>query len=61
MALTINPLACPQNHNCPITRVCPVGAISQDGYGLPVIDEAQCIECGKCLKYCPMQAVQNKQ
>ena len=61
MALTINPLACPQNHHCPITRVCPVGAISQDGYGLPVIDEAQCLDCGKCAKFCPMQAVVKKQ
>jgi ferredoxin len=60
MALTINPYACPQNHRCPIMRVCPVDAISQDGYSLPVINDAQCIECGKCAKYCPMQAVQNK-
>ena len=61
MAFRINPYSCPQNHRCPITRVCPVGAISQDGYGLPVIDDKQCTECGKCVKYCPMQAVQNKQ
>jgi ferredoxin len=60
MALTINPLSYQQNHRCPVTGVCLVGAISQDGYGLPVIDETQCIECGKCIKYCPMQAVQNK-
>jgi ferredoxin len=59
MALTINPLTCPQNHRCPITRVCPVGAISQNGYGLPVIDEIACIECGKCAKYCPMRAVES--
>jgi ferredoxin len=59
MALSINPLACPQNHPCPITRVCPVGAISQVGYGLPVIDEAICTECGKCTNYCPMRAVEN--
>jgi len=60
MSLTINPIACPQNHHCPITNVCPVGAISQEGCGLPVIDDAKCIECGRCEKYCPMQAVQNK-
>ena len=57
MSLSINPLACPQNHNCPITSVCPVGAISQVGNGLPLIDEELCIECGKCEKYCPMRAV----
>jgi Fe-S-cluster-containing hydrogenase component 2 len=60
MALTINPLACPQNHRCPIMRVCPAGAISQDGYGLPFINEALCTECGKCIRYCPMQAVRSK-
>jgi len=60
MALTISPLACPQNHRCPIIQVCPVGAISQNGYGLPVIDEEKCIECGKCTKHCPMRAVVTK-
>jgi ferredoxin len=57
MALTINPSACPQNHRCPMIHYCPVGAISQNGVGLPVIDEAKCIECGKCAKICPMRAV----
>jgi len=57
MALTITPLSCPQNHRCPIIHVCPVGAISQNGYGLPFIDEEKCIECGKCIKQCPMRAV----
>jgi len=41
-------------------KVCPIGAISQDGNGLPIIDEEQCLECGKCTKYCPMHAVENK-
>jgi Fe-S-cluster-containing hydrogenase component 2 len=57
MALKINSLACPQNHRCPMLRVCPVGAISQNGVGLPVIDETKCIECGKCTSFCPMKAV----
>lgn len=60
MALTISSLSCPQNHRCPLIRVCPVGAISQDGFGLPVINEAKCIECGKCMKYCPLKAVKTK-
>jgi len=59
MALTINPLACPQNHRCPIVRICPVEAISQNGYGLPVINQEKCIACGKCKTYCPMHAVIN--
>jgi len=41
-------------------RVCPVGAITQDGFGLPVIDEEKCIECGKCAMICPMKAVTSK-
>jgi len=40
--------------------VCPVGAISQNGNGLPVIDEEKCTEYGKCTRYCPMGAVMKK-
>lgn len=57
MALTISAQKCPQNHRCPLLSVCPVDAISQNGYGLPVIDKTKCIECGKCTRYCGMQAV----
>jgi len=58
MAVTINPLVCPQNHRCPIIKKCPLGAISQDGNGLPIIDETKCAECMECANYCPMRAVQ---
>ncbi|NJK95601.1 MAG: 4Fe-4S binding protein [Bacteroidetes bacterium] len=57
MAYTISPKACPQNHRCPLIKVCPVGAITQDGFGLPVIDEEKCIECGLCKISCPLKAV----
>ncbi len=57
MSLFISDRFCPQNHRCPIIRVCPQQAIIQDGYGLPVIDKTKCTECGKCIKYCPMRAV----
>lgn len=57
MAYTISARSCPQNHRCPLIPVCPVGAISQEGFGLPVIDEDLCIECGKCATTCPMKAV----
>ena len=60
MALTVSKSRCPQNHRCPIVAVCPVGAISQSGYGLPVIDEQRCIECGKCVRLCGMSAVHKK-
>ncbi len=48
---------CPQNHRCPAIRQCPVGAITQEGYGLPAIDEDKCLHCSKCVKYCPMRAI----
>jgi Fe-S-cluster-containing hydrogenase component 2 len=32
-------------------------AISQDGKGLPVIDDSKCAECMDCVSSCPMQAV----
>ena len=43
---------CPQNHPCPVTRVCPIGAISQEGYGAPAIDYEKCTDCGICVKSC---------
>ena len=57
MALTIDPVLCPQNHRCPLIAICPVGAISQEGFALPKIDPALCIECGKCVRHCGRQAV----
>ena len=55
--LVIDAHACPQNHRCPLVNICPVQAISQQGYGLPVTDNDLCIECGKCSRSCPMGAV----
>lgn len=55
--MNINPQRCPQNHRCPAIRVCPVGAITQERKGLPVIDNEKCITCGKCVTYCPMRAI----
>lgn len=57
MAFIVSPMACPQNHRCPLISICPAGAISQNGFGLPLIDKAKCIECGKCARFCPMRAV----
>jgi ferredoxin len=57
MSYIVSEMLCPQNHRCPIIRVCPSAAIIQDGYGLPVIDTSKCTECGKCSKYCPTGAV----
>lgn len=48
---------CPHDHVCPLIKMCPVGAISQDSEGFPVIDRTLCIECGKCVRKCPNKAM----
>ncbi len=48
---------CPHNHICPLIKVCPVGAISQNSEGFPVVDHSLCIECGKCVRNCPKRAM----
>jgi Fe-S-cluster-containing hydrogenase component 2 len=55
--MTVDPEKCPQNHPCPSARICPVGAIMQKGTELPVISEKYCINCGKCISFCPMKAI----
>ena len=48
---------CPQNHPCPSVKVCPVGALTQKGYDAPTVDMNACIQCGKCVRFCPMGAL----
>ncbi len=61
MKLTINASRCPQNHRCPAISVCPKQAISQKNpFSLPLIDDSKCIVCGKCIRYCPMDAFEMK-
>ena len=43
---------CPQNHPCPTLRVCPTGALQQQGYSAPTVDAETCIECGRCVSSC---------
>lgn len=50
---------CPHNHVCPLVKACPEGAISQNAEGFPVIDYSLCIECGKCVRQCPMKAMKH--
>jgi Fe-S-cluster-containing hydrogenase component 2 len=49
---------CPQNHPCPSVRVCPVDALKQVGFDAPTVIEDKCIKCEKCVKFCPMGAIQ---
>lgn len=39
-------------------KICPIGAISCDEKGEPVIDGSKCIGCGKCAKSCPSDAIE---
>ncbi len=55
--LKVSDIRCPQNHRCPLIRMCPKGAISQDGFGIPQIDADECIGCMACVRSCPMGAV----
>lgn len=55
--LAVKAERCPQNHSCPSVKVCPVDALSQEGYKAPVVDMSKCIKCGKCIKFCPMRAL----
>ena len=57
MAIIVDKNRCPQNHPCPSVRVCPVGALVQKGFDAPKVDESKCIECKKCVRYCPMGAI----
>lgn len=55
--LSVDLRRCPQNHPCPSVRICPTGALSQRGFAAPVVDEDQCISCGKCVSFCPKNAL----
>ncbi len=58
LTVTVDSGRCPQNHRCPAIGVCPTGAIVQQGYGLPAVDQDKCIGCRKCVRFCPMGALQ---
>ncbi len=51
---------CPQNHPCPSVGVCPVGALSQERFEAPSVDEDQCTDCGRCVAFCPLRAIRRK-
>lgn len=55
--ITVDKNKCPQDHRCPAMAVCPVGAISQKDFELPVIDSSLCIECKQCIDFCPKGAI----
>lgn len=52
---------CDKSPFCPVKRVCPVNAVTKQGFfGSVEIDSTKCIGCGKCIQYCPHGAVKMK-
>lgn len=60
MQITVDKNRCPQNHSCPAVKVCPAGAIKQNSFAAPVIDQEKCIQCEECVMFCPMGAIHAK-
>ncbi|MFC2097724.1 4Fe-4S ferredoxin [Bacteroidota bacterium] len=43
---------CPKNHICPTIKLCPVDAITQEGFDAPKVDNEKCICCCICTRSC---------
>ncbi len=52
---------CPQNHPCPCISLCPVDALSQNGFEASTVDKDSCIECGACVDACPYQTLTDEE
>ncbi len=37
--------------------ICPVGAITMDDNGKPIINKDVCVKCGACQNSCPVSAI----
>ena len=58
--LFVDEKLCPQDHACPCVKVCPVNAIEQEGYSLPIIKKEVCVFCQKCFLFCPKGAIRKE-
>jgi len=36
-----------------MVKKCPQQSIRQEGFAAPVVDAADCVECGLCVDTCP--------
>ena len=54
--IKVNSEKCPQDHRCPMIRLCASKAITQNGFEAPTVDNKKCIECLVCVKNCPYGA-----
>ncbi len=51
--IIVHSVRCPKNHICPMVKKCPQQSIRQEGFAAPVVDAADCVECGLCVDTCP--------
>lgn len=58
MAVKVIQSRCPQNHTCPAVRICRAGALRQTGKKAPEVVVEKCTDCGECVTFCPMGALQ---
>lgn len=57
MKILVQEELCQMREKCITVKVCPVGAISQNGNNtIPIVNNDKCILCGKCVMYCPNKA-----
>jgi Fe-S-cluster-containing hydrogenase component 2 len=54
-SIKVDGAKCPQDHPCPLVGICPAGAITQQGFSAPEIEQEKCISCGMCVASCPYQ------
>jgi Fe-S-cluster-containing hydrogenase component 2 len=54
--INVDARKCPQNHPCPLVRMCPNGAIKQKAFLAPTIDRAKCTSCELCVMNCGYNA-----
>ncbi|TAK33469.1 MAG: 4Fe-4S ferredoxin [Chloroflexota bacterium] len=50
--IIVNPANCPQSHPCPMVRRCPNGALQQQGFQAPTVQQELCLDCGDCSDFC---------
>ena len=55
--IVVLPDRCPQDHICPLLKMCPQKAINQKEFKAPTINNEKCVECLICVENCPYNAV----
>ena len=58
MQIIVDNTRCPQDHSCPAVKACPEGALIQEDFNAPLVNQSLCIMCKKCIRACPKKAIQ---